>query len=116
MREATRPTGETYYKDIMCYVYDILCISHNDRQTTGDTQKNTKLKNDNIEEPYFYLYAILNKKENNGRIVWTMTSHDYIKNAIDNLENQLKNKGLKSNALDVTPMAMGYQPEFDSYP
>ena len=43
-----------------------------------------------------------------------MTSQDYIKNVIYNLENQLKKKGLKLNARDGTLMAMGYQSYIDS--
>ena len=51
----------------MCYVDDIICISHDSRQTTGETKNNLKLKNNNIEEPDFYLGASLNKKEQNGQ-------------------------------------------------
>ena len=32
----------------------------------GDIQNNMKFNNDKIEEPYFYLGAILKKKEMNG--------------------------------------------------
>ena len=45
-----------------------------------------------------------------------MTIQEYIKNAIKNLESQIKEKGLKLNARAGTPMAMGYQPEIDSSP
>ena len=40
MRADTNPTGETYYYYIICYVDDILCISHNDIQTMGEIHKN----------------------------------------------------------------------------
>ena len=46
--------------------------------------------------------------------MWMMTSQEYFKNAIDNLENKLKKKGFKLNAWVGTPMEMGYQPEIDS--
>ena len=48
--------------------------------------------------------------------MWTMTSQEYIKNSIDNLESQLKKKGLKLTARAGTPMVMWYQPEVDSSP
>ena len=54
MRVATKPTGEIYYDYILCYVDDILCISHYARQTMVDIQKNVKFKNNNIQEPDFY--------------------------------------------------------------
>ena len=85
MREATKPTGETYYEYILCYVGDILCIIHDAMQKMGEIQKNLKFKNNKIEGPDLYLYASLKKKELNGQTMWTMTSQDYIKNAIDNL-------------------------------
>ena len=66
MREATRPTGETYYEYSLCYVDDILCIIHNSRQKIGENQKSMKFKIHNIEEPDFYLGDGLNKKELNG--------------------------------------------------
>ena len=43
-----------------------------------------------------------------------MNSQEYIKNVIDELENQLNKKGLKLTARAGIPMAMGYQPEIDS--
>ena len=74
MRSATNPTGETYYEYILCYVDDILCISHDSSQKMGDIQNNVKFKKNNIEEPDLYLGASLNKKELNSQTMWTMTS------------------------------------------
>ena len=45
-----------------------------------------------------------------------MTIQKYIKNEIKNLENQHEKKGIKLLVHAGTPMAMGYQPEVDSYP
>ena len=74
MKEATKPTGEIYYEYILCYVDDVLCISHDDRQIMVYIQNNVKLKKNKIEEPDFYLGAILKKKEMNIQTMWTMTS------------------------------------------
>ena len=62
MRVSTKPTGEKYSKYIMCFVDDIFCIFHNDRHTMVDIQKNMKFKNDNIEEPNFYVGTSLKKE------------------------------------------------------
>ena len=62
MRADTRPIGEAYYKYIMCYVDDILCIIYNDRKKMGEIQKNMKFKNNIIEDPDFYLGDSLKKK------------------------------------------------------
>ena len=104
IRAATKPTGETYYEYILWYVDDVLCISHDDRQTIGETHKNVNSKNNNIEDPDFYSCASLKKKEPNGQTMWTMARQDYIKTATENLENKLKKKGIKLNARAGTPM------------
>ena len=89
MRPATRPTGETYYEYILCYVDDILCISHDARHPIDEIKKTLKFKNDKIEEPDFFLGASLKKKELNGKKVWTMTPYKYLRNAIATVESQL---------------------------
>ena len=48
--------------------------------------------------------------------MWTITIQEYIKKANENLENQINRKGLELNDCAVTPMAMVYQPQIDSYP
>ena len=58
----------------------------------GDIQKNVKFRNNKIEEPNFCLGTSLKKKELNGQTVWTMTSQEYIKNSVENLENELNKK------------------------
>ena len=62
MRAATKPTGETYYEYILCYFDGVICISNVDRQTMGEIQNNVKFKNNNIEDPDFYLGDSLKKK------------------------------------------------------
>ena len=80
----------------------------------GKIQKNIKFKKNKIEETDFYLGAILKKKELKSQTMWAMTIQDYIKNAIENLENKLNKKGIKLNSRAGTTVSMGYQPELDS--
>ena len=70
----------------LCYVDDILSISH-DPQKTMDGIKNTfKLKNDTIKEPENYLGADLSKMTTaDGRVCWTMSSDQYCKAAVSNV-------------------------------
>ena len=65
MRAATKPIREKYCEYILCYVDDILYISHNSRYTMGGIQNNMKFNNDKIENPDFYLGVILKNKELN---------------------------------------------------
>ena len=116
MRPATKPTGEQYYEYILCYVDDLLCISHDAQRPMADIQSDLKFKNNKIEAPDFYLGAKLQLKKLNGRDTWTMSSADYIKSAIDNVEETLKKKGDRLPARAATPMAQGYYPETDNSP
>ena len=55
MIPATKPTGEKYYEYILCYIDDLLFISHDTRTPMNDIQSTLKFKNDKVEEPLFYL-------------------------------------------------------------
>ena len=82
----------------------------------NEIQASLKFKKDKIEEPEFYLGAKLEKKRLNSRDVWTMSSTDYVKAAIDNVEEQLKKKGKKLATKAPTPMTTNYYPEMDTSP
>ena len=73
-------------------------------------------KKNKIEPPDFYLGARLEKKSLNGKQMWTMTSKDYVKAAIDNVEQQLAKRNMKLPARAPTPMSMDYSPETDDTP
>ena len=85
MKVSTKPTGETYYKYILYYVDDILCLRNDVIHTIGEIQNNLKFKNHSIEEPDFCLGDSLKKKELNSQTPWKMTSQEYIKIAIKKL-------------------------------
>ena len=117
LREATKPDGEQYYEYILCYVDDILCISYDPRRPMNEIGSRLKFKKDKVEPPEFYLGARLMKKDLNGRSMWAMTSTDYVKASITNVEEQLQKRGLKlPRRKAVTPMTQGYTPELDSSP
>jgi hypothetical protein len=101
---------------MLVYVDDILCISHDARRPMNEIQASLKFKKNKIEEPEFYLGARLEKKKLNGRYVWTMSSTDYIKAAIANVEEQLKKRGKKLVTKAPTPMTTNYYPEMDTSP
>ena len=48
---AVKPNVFEYYKYILCYVNDILCISHNPGIALGRIQDAFKLKGDSMEQP-----------------------------------------------------------------
>jgi hypothetical protein len=96
------------------YVDDILAISCNAKEILEDVQRTFKLKNDKIEQPEFYLGAKLQEKSINGLICWTITSQDYVKAAVQNIEEALKTKKWKLPTTHLeTPMNSTYVPELD---
>ena len=48
LRPAVKPGGFEYCKYILCYIDDVLCISHNPRKLMKRIQVDFKLKDDNI--------------------------------------------------------------------
>ena len=68
---------------VLCYVDDILCISHNPEETINDIQSELKLKYDKVEEPTYYLGATVFKIRNeDGVKFWAMDSDKYTESAV----------------------------------
>ena len=116
MQPATKVSGEKYYEHILCYVDDILCISHDAQHPMNEIGRNLKFKNDKIIEPEFNLGVTQKKKKLNRHNVWTMTSQEYLRNAIKTVEAHLSKKCRKLPARAMTPMSSGYYLEVDSSP
>jgi hypothetical protein len=96
------------------YVDDILSISSNPRVILEEIQGTFKLKNGKIEEPEYYLGAKLQRKTLNGFQCWTVTSQNYVKAAVKNVEDALKKSGRKLPTLNTgTPMNITYSPKMD---
>ena len=49
MSPAVKPDGYQYWEYVLCYVDDILCISHNPEETMKGIQAEFKLKDDKVE-------------------------------------------------------------------
>ena len=116
IRPSVKPDGERYYEYLLVYVDDLMLASHNPLESMRQIGGLAKFKNDKIEPPDFYLGAKICKKDLNGQHVWTMTSTDYVKAAVENVEKQLKKRNMKLPSRATTPMAQGFAPELDSSP
>ena len=110
---ALKEDGFEYYEYVLCYVNDILAISHKAKDVLKVVQAVFKLKDDKIEPPDMYLGVTLSVKEDNGVEGWCMTSDKYVKAAVENVALELSrvNQCLPSRC--KTPMAIGYRPEHD---
>ena len=116
IRPAVKSDGEEYYQYMLVYVDDLLCVAHDATAPLREVMSDFKFKKDAIEPPEIYLGARLQRKDLNGSKVWTMSSRDYTKAIIANLEERLKKKNsnakLPSKGVK-TPIASTYVPEFD---
>jgi hypothetical protein len=118
LRPAVKADGEEYYEYILMYVDDILCVSVDPRTVLKDFESNDfKFKNDKIETPENYLGARLSLKDINGHKCWSISSVDYVKVAVQNVEEKLakSNRVLPSTKIQ-TPMNANYLPEMDGTP
>jgi hypothetical protein len=114
IRPATKPDGFEYYEMLLVYVDDVLCISHDGEATMKGIQETFKLKGDKIDVPTHYLGAQVAKKVINGVTCWTMSSEQYIKAAITNVEAKLDKEGQRLPSRCPTPIKTGYRPEIDT--
>ena len=110
---AVKEDGFKYYEHILCYVDDILAISHKAKDALEVVQAVFKLKDDKIEPLDMYLGATLSVIENDGIQGWCMTSDKYVKAAVENVEQELVRVNQRLPSKCRTPMAAGYRPERD---
>ena len=90
---AVKPDGSKYYEYIMCYVDDILSVSHDAKSILQFLQEQFKLKQDKVEPPDMYLGAQFGTMQVEGNVGWFMSSEKYVKSAIQNIEETLQKTG-----------------------
>ena len=115
-RPAVKPDGFEYYEYILCYVDDLLAISHDAQKVLKSVQDTFKFKDDKIDKPDVYLGAQLDKMSVDGFEGWTMSSEKYVKSAIENVEQTLAETNQHLPTKCRTPLSSGYRPELDTSP
>ena len=113
---AVKPDGFEYYEYILCYVDDLLAISHDAEKVLKSVQDTFKFKDDKIDDPDVYLGAQLDKISVDGFEGWTMSSEKYVKSAIKNIEQMLAESNQHLPIKCQTPWSSGYRPELDTSP
>jgi len=117
MRPATKPDGFQYYEYVLVYVDDVLVLSHQAVLTMKALEEFYRLK-DGYSEPTRYLGAEIKKwtfPDENARFKWAMSSAQYVKEAIENIELHLV---LQDRKLYTShqPLPTNYVPELDITP
>jgi hypothetical protein len=116
LRPAVKPDGFEFYEMVLCYVDDILSISHDPESTLRSLTGIFKLKDDKIEEPDMYLGAQLGKIIVDGFECWTMSAEKYVLASVKNIEDVLAKRGLRLPTKCYTPLASDYRPELETSP
>ena len=116
IRPVVKLGGAEYYEYIMCYVDDILSISHDAKSILQSLQGQFKLKGDKIKPPDMYLGAQLGTMQVKGNDGWFMSSEKYVKSAIQNIEETLQKTEQWLPSKCKTPLAYRYCPELDVTP
>ena len=107
--------GHEYYKWILCYVDDLLVISHDPQSFMEKLSESHDLK-DTVHPPEQYLGANISRWHlPDGQEGWAMSEKEYVKIAIKLVKEILKEKGLQLLTGKATrqPMAKDYRPELD---
>ena len=115
MRDATKPNGEEYFEDVLLYVDVSLVISHKPEAILMEEIGNHfKLKEESIGPPSQYLGGKIRKVTMaNSQKCWAFGSTQYVRAAVDNVEEYLDKKGQKLPAKALTPLSSKYRPEVD---
>ena len=115
LRPAVMPDGREYYEMILCYVDDVISISHKPMDGIEGIKKTFTLKGDKAEEPEMYLGGNIATAETaSGTKCWTLSSEKYIKTAVANVEEKLSKSGLRLPSKCTTPFVSGYHPSEDT--
>eukprot|EP00957_Ditylum_brightwellii_P156078 11879998-Ditylum_brightwellii.AAC.1 len=115
LQPTVKVNGFKYYKYVVCYVYDVLCISGDPMITMKGIQGKFKLKGNKIKEPDIYLGAKMSKMTNvDGIECWAFLSDQYCAAVVSNVEPILEKKGLRLSSKYVTLLLCDYKPELDA--
>ena len=120
MKPEIREDGFEYYAYVLCYVDDVLSISHNAEEVLNRLDKYFRIKPGSLGDPDIYLGAKLKKMRlPNGVEAWALSPARYVHQSVKNVEEYIsKHLGdrwkLPSRA--ENPFTINYHPEMDTTP
>lgn len=120
MRKAINSNGLKYYEYALCYVDDILVISHEPKGAMDNIGQYVKFKPGSVQAPEHYLGADIirhtvydGNQDTPMKQVWAMSPQQYIKRAIQEMEHELALDNTYLPKKVQTPISHGYRPEID---
>ena len=114
-RKSVTDDGLEYWEYILLYVDDALCISHRAEYILkGELGKYFVLKPESIGVPKIYLgNKVSNVVLENGANAWSLSSSQYVKAAVNNVELKLKKNGSSLPKRASAPFPSDCRPELD---
>ena len=120
MKAAVKQNGDKYWAYILCYVDNLLVISHQPQEVMDFLSKRYTLKEGSVKEPTEYLGNQVGRWDmhdplNLGRQCWAMSSDLYVKHAVGEVEKELSevHQQLRLPSKVSKPLSVGYRPEVD---
>ena len=117
IRPATKPDGTKYYEYLLAYVDDILAASHDVKAIYEQLGSLFTFK-ETPADPKLYLGADVTKwyienSDEPTKVRWAMSSENYTKKVLQEVERELEEAGRSLPKKTVTPLSSGYRPEID---
>lgn len=118
MREALKDDRTEYWEYVLLYVDDALCISQNAEEVLRkQIGKYFYIKPKSVGPPSIYLGNKVSKVTlENGKQAWAFSSSQYVKNAVENVENHLRKQNKSLPKRVKSPLSVNYRPEIDTTP
>ena len=115
MRPGLRSDGSECNEYILLYVDDALAIGVDaEKMLRNEVGKYFELKPDSVGPPKLYLGGRMSEVVlDNGVRAWSISSSQYVQNAVKNVEKHLAEQGLKLPNKADTPIQTSYRPELD---
>ena len=107
MRKNVKPDGFLYWEYVLCYVDDVLCLSHDPKRIMDQLHSVYTLKEGSVGEPTEYLGCGIKRYDIPGCVKprWAMTSDLYVKRSVEEVERELSHIGQCLKKKVTTPMS-----------
>jgi hypothetical protein len=116
MKPNTKPDGFKYWEYVLCYVDDVLVVSHEPQKVMDHLNSRYTMKEGSVKPPDEYLGAQIRRYNIDGKEVWSMSSDLYVKRAIVDVETELGYLGQTLRNKASTPLSNKYRAELDTTP